>query len=215
MKKVLLLIFIVITLTGCNIEKFDKDNIEEVLNIILKDEKNLVNTVSRGYKYYIPPGVRLISSSSYNEKLYYNSEQYYLYVDVISYYHKTIEEYEVNKDAEYSMLIKHNDKYGYLEINKINDKYFVEAMYNYAKIEAYVSERNLKKTILNISYILSSIQFNDSVTELLLARDTLTLGEEIFDIFKPTRDEGTFLEYIKEFDKYEDNNISGELGREN
>ena len=35
-----------------------------------------------------------------------------------------------------------------------------------------------------------------------MGRDSLSLVEEKFDIYKSTRTEGTFLDYVEEFDKY-------------
>lgn len=220
MKKVLMLLLIGVTLTGCAVNKFNADDISNIIDTVVK-ENNLVNTVAVGYKYYTPTGVTLVNSSSYNEKLYYNGDYYYLYVDIVEYYYKTDFKYEVNDDAYYSNVIEQNDKKGYLEINKVDDKYFIKAYYNYAKIEAYVDEKNLQNSIINIVYIISSVRFNNSVTELIVGRDELKLGEEKFAIFKSKRKEGTFLDYIEEYDRYDkeiimqdEQNIHNDLGNE-
>ena len=55
-----------------------------------------------------------------------------------------------------------------------NDKYLIEIMYNYAKIEAVVNERDLKDTVLNASYILSTIKYNHNIVELMLNDDYFT-----------------------------------------
>ncbi len=43
--------------------------------------------------------------------------------------------------AFYSSALSYNDKTGYLEINEINDKYFIEMMFHYAKVETYIEKR--------------------------------------------------------------------------
>ena len=53
-------------------------------------------------------------------------------------------------------------KEGYIDITKINNKYFLEVMYNYAKIESYVNEENLYDSFMNICYILATIDYNDT-----------------------------------------------------
>ncbi len=204
MKRVLILLLLVVILTGCNIVRKELNDIDNIITNVLKQERGLVNTVSVGYKYYLPIGVTISNSSSYNEKLHYKGNYYYLYVDAVGYYHKITQSYTINEEAFYSKELEYNDKKGYIEINKIDDKYFVEVYYNYAKIEAYVRETKLEKSIINILYILDSIIFNDPIIELTIGRDELQLGEEKFILFKPKREEGTFLDYVKHYDVYED-----------
>ena len=68
-------------------------------------------------------------------------------------------------------------------------------MYHYAKIEAYVEEKDLKKTITQMAYILNSIQYQDVVLSTLIGNQALDYNEENFNIFKPKREEGSFLDY--------------------
>ncbi len=214
MKKVLILLLMIFVLTGCNIKELDSDNFDIVIESILKDG-SLTNTIGRGYKYYIPAGVKLVESTNYNEKLQYNNDYYYLYVDVVGYYYKTEYEYEIKEDVVLSKKIEHNDKKGYIEITEKDGIYFIEALYNYAKIEAYVNEKNLKDSFLNIMYTLSSVKFNDYVTELMLKKDILSFNEEKFDAFKSRRKSGSFLDYVTEFDDYkEEIEIDGNIGNE-
>ncbi len=173
----------IFVLTGCNIKELDSDNFDIVIDSILKNG-SLTNTIGRGYKYYIPSGVKLVESTNYNEKLSYNNDYYYLYVDVVGYYYKTQYDYTVKDDAVLSKKIEFEDKKGYIEITEKDDIYFIEALYNYAKIEAYVDEKNLKDNFLNIMYVLSSIKFNDYVTELMLSNETLNFNEEKFNAFE-------------------------------
>ena len=143
----------------------------------------------------------------------------YLYVDVYSYYHKVDFTYEVNSDSYYSQAIDLYGKKGYLEITQISTNYFVEFMYNYAKIEAYVDEEDLKKTVTQMGYILNSVDFKDTILDTLIGENELDYNEENFNIFKPTREEGDFLDYEEQYDNGEDqiideDNIDLELGTE-
>jgi hypothetical protein len=144
-------------------------------------------------------------STSYNEKLYSSGNVYYLYVDVVSYYFKKDSNYVENKDAYFSKKLDYRNKRGYLEITKINNLYFIEMMYNYAKVEALVTKDDIGPTIINSSYILSSLKFNDKIIKLLFDENILNFNEEQFKLFEPKRKEGNFLDYVKEYDQYEQN----------
>lgn len=193
MKKILLILLVMFLFTACSIKKIEITKTSAIENI-LKSNNNLANTVSPGYKYYIPNEVTLVGKNDYNETLYSKGDYYYLYVDVVSYYNKVKLEYEVNKDAYYSSKINYKDKEGYIEITKSKNKYFIEIMYNYAKIEAYVNEKNIDHTVLNTSYILSSLKFNDILAETKLGNFKDLKKEENLNIFVPKREEGTFLD---------------------
>jgi hypothetical protein len=69
-------------------------------------------------------------------------------------------------------------------------------MYNYAKIEAYVDEINIDRTILNSGYILSSLKFNDVLAETKFGTTEETKNEEKLNIFVPKREEGSFLDSL-------------------
>ncbi len=135
----------------------------------------------------MPRGLAVKDSTDYNEIIDDGDYKYYLYVDAVSHYNKVIEKYEVNKDVHTSMQISYEDKYGYLEINNIkDDKYFIEIMYNYAKIEVIVREIDVKVVVSNALSILASIDFNDDVLKTLLDDETSNFTEVEVDIFKTT-----------------------------
>jgi hypothetical protein len=192
--------------TGCTITKVDDNNIDSIINTILKDKSEVTNTYSVGYQYYLPRNVKVSSISAYNEMLYTNRIKYYLYVDIISYYHKVDISYSKYEKAYYSKMLDFNNKKGYIEINKIDDKYFIEMMFNYAKIESYVNKDNLTQAIIDACYILSNLTYNDKIIENLIASDDYDKDVEQFNIFKPKRDERKYLDYIKEYDKYDNKN---------
>ena len=80
-------------------------------------------------------------------------------------------------------------------------------LYNYAKIEAYVDKKELNSAMEDISYILSSVKFNDTLLKKMYEAGDLRSKEEAYKLFKNKDKEGNFLEYIKEYDKYDDTNV--------
>jgi hypothetical protein len=188
MKKLALVVLMLFFVTGCTIVRIDTSKIDNIINVILSKKNDLYNRAGKGYKYYIPRGVTYIDTSELNDKLYSNGYYYYLYTDVISYYNKIGFEYVENEKAFYAKKINMQDKEGYLEINKHGDKYLLEFMYNYAKIEVLVYEDDINEAVLNASYILSTIKFNKNVIKIMLNDAYFSSKEEQYDIFKPSND---------------------------
>ena len=197
MKKSFLIVFCLILFTGCTVVRIDTDSIDNIIDVVLSKNNKLYNRVGKGYKYYVPRGMNYIDTTELNDKLYSDGYYYYLYIDVISYYNKIDFNYEENKDAYYSRYININDKVGYLEINKVNDRYLIEYMYNYAKIEALVYEEDINDVVLNSTYILSTIKFNKNVIKLMLNDEYFKNKEERYDIFASKKDVNDNLEYEK------------------
>lgn len=181
MKKIMILLLCLL-LTGCTVVRIDTESIDNIISVILSKENDLYNQVGKGYKYYVPRGVSYIDTDELNDKLYSNGIYYYLYIDAVAYFYQSEIEYEENKDAYYSKKIE-GEKQGYLEITKQNDKYRIEFVYNYARIEALVSKEDIETVVLNASYILSTVKFNDNVIELMLKEDYFTNKEEKYDVF--------------------------------
>ena len=214
-KKIFLLIISILTLTGCT--NLTNMSIDEVVDVMLKNDTNLSNNVFDGYKYYIPKGLRLLEKDEYNAsfKDEYNNT-YYFYIDVVSFYNKEEAEYKVNNKAYFSKELDYNNKKGYLEITKIEDtdRYFIEYMYNYGKIEAFVKENEIKSAIINMSSVLKSLEFNRTVLESLIGNNVLDYKEDTYDVMKPkgsTATKDTYREYEEKYGIYEgygDNNTS-------
>ncbi len=206
MKRHLLLFLVVILLSGCSLEgkvlRIDNYNYKDVMNKVLSLNIKLHNKVSNGYEYYLPKGVIRVDSKSYNDVLKRNDNMYYLYADVVSYYYKSNLSYKTNDSAYYSSLIDVNSKKGYIEIDKVKNKMYVQMYYNYAKIETYVDSKDLTQTVSDMSYILSSIKYNDSLLKKEYDSMESNSKEETYSLFKDKQKEGNFLEYIKEYDKY-------------
>lgn len=190
MKKIIVLLLIFIT--GCSVVRIDTDSIDNILSVVLSKNNTLYNQVGQGYKYYIPRGVSYIESNELNETLYFNGSYYYLYIDAVSYYFKTNMEYQVNEKAFYSKVIDNKNGKGYLEINEKDGLYYVEFFYNYAKIEAIVKRENLNDTILNASYILSTIKYNSNTIELMLKDDYFTNRAGKYDEYSSKEDSNKF-----------------------
>ena len=198
MKKIVLLLCLVVLLTGCDIQTISSDNIDSIIDSVLNKEIKLSNSYFDGYKYYLPRGLRLVGKKDYNAKLVSGKNTYYLFVDVIAYYNKVEKDFEPS-NGYYSKELNYNGKRGYIEITEVDGLYFIEIMYNYAKIETLVEERYLNSAIVNSCYILSSVQFNDKVIETLVGENALDYKETIFDIFGPHRDTDEFLQYEEDY----------------
>lgn len=198
MKKIVLLLCFVVLLTGCNIETINNDNIDSIVRSILTKDIDLANSYFTGYKYYLPRGLKLVNKKEYNAKLVSGKNSYYLFVDVIAYYNKVQPKF-VPSNSYYSRELNYSNKKGYIEITEYKELYFVEIMYNYAKIETLVSKEDLSATIINACYILSSIDFNDKVIETLIGDNVLDYKETIYDIFGPHKDVDDYLNYSGEY----------------
>lgn len=178
----------------------EKQSYQEIVSSIITGNTNLKSVSLEGYSYFLPQKVSLNRCDQRNSILYYNHKKMYLYVDLISYYHKVDSNYEYNKNSYFSMLIDIAGYKGYLEINKVSNRYFVEFMYHYSKIEAYVDEDDLKDTVTVMAYILNSIQINDSVLESLVGNNSLNYSEEQFNIFQPNGEQSDLLDYLEQYD---------------
>lgn len=181
MKKVLLIIGLIFLITGCT--NVNDLTYEEIIQNFGTNSSR-TNTYRTGYRYYLPRGMQVNDSTLFNEILEDGKNTYYLYVDAVSYLNQVEYEYEVNQDSLYTTAISNEDKFGYVEINlRENDKYLVEIMYNYAKIEVIVDEASINEALLSAISILKSIVYNNNVITNLLEDNVLNFAEEEFDIF--------------------------------
>ena len=192
MKKIILILAVII-LTGCT--SIDNVSYDEIISEIVSSKYEIYNENRSGYKYYTPSNISSNDTIDYNEILEDDSYRYYFYVDVVSYYNRVIESYEVDNNAFYSKAINYQDKFGYIEINEVsNNKYLLEIMYNYAKIEVIVDKYDLSKAISNSLIILSSVKYNSEILETIVGENILTSKEIEFNIFETKKTESNFLE---------------------
>lgn len=209
MKKIGIMLLMCFIVSGCTVVRIDTKDINNTVSVILSKNNTLYNHVGKGYKYYVPRGVTYIDTNEFNEKLYSDGNYYYLYVDAISYYYKKDIDYKVNNNAYYAKKFDVGKKTAYLEINKLeNNKYFIEFMYNYAKIETIVDKEGIDDAVMDASYILSTVKFNYNVIKLMLNENYFTNKEETYDVFtskKSEVDTEDSLEYFDAKGKEEEN----------
>lgn len=195
MKKIVLLLLVGLSLTGCTAVRINTKDIDNTINVILSKNNTLYNRVGKGYKYYVPRGVSYIDTVEFNDKLYSNGNYYYLYIDTISYFYQKEMNYEINDDAYYSREFDINDKKGYLKIEEKDNKYLINFYYNYARIQALVIKDDIEDVVLNATYILSTVKFNPEVIKLMLDDEFFTNKEEKYDIFESESEDNNFLNY--------------------
>ena len=159
-KKNWLLLFVIFLLTGC--VKIDNSSVDIIIDNTLNDKNYVMNTVSSGYKFYLPLGVRQIVDNDNNQVFMIGDTKVYLYVDVVSFYYKNKLNYKDSENYNYYYKnIINGTKEGYIGIDKKNSDYFVKIVYNYSKVEFYVDEYNLNNVIANSLVILNNINYND------------------------------------------------------
>lgn len=206
-KKVSMLLLLLLLMSGCT--KLNNYSLDSLLPIVLNEKNSKYNVVFEGYKYYVPKGLRLQSKEEYNAVfLSEENETYYFYIDVISFYNQEQLSYKENKKAYYSKKLEYQNHDGYLEIEKVaeSDSYFIEFMYNYGKVEAYVKEKNINNAITQMSSLLTSLQFNRTVLETLVGNKVLNYKETTYNVMKPKGKTGnteTYLDYEEKYGIYE------------
>ncbi len=207
MKKLILLFTLLILFTGCEIKDLTEDDINEVIKDTLENKVQNANNYFDGYKYYLPRGFTIETKKGNNHILTSQGDKYYLYVDVVSYFHNEKIETTFDKDLYFSQKLSYNGIDGYIKIKKQEDeKYYIEFVYNYSKIETYVEEENLEYALKNIITILSSIDYNRVILDTLIGEKTLDYQEEVYDTYESKRKEGDFLDFIEEYGTYDENN---------
>jgi len=197
MKKIALLLVVLFMITGCTIVRIDTKSVDNITSVILSKDNTLYNHVGKGYKYYLPKGVSYIDTSGQNNRLYSNGCYYYLYMDIVGYYYNMDIIYP-DENGYYFKKLDYNEKKGYLKITKENSKYHIEFVYNYAKIEALVEKKDINDVILNASYILSTVKYNNNVIKVMLDDDFLINKEEKYTKFESKQETDNFLKYENE-----------------
>lgn len=200
MKKAILIILCTFLLTGCmNIEN---SSYEKIVSETTLAKTKIYNNYRKGYKFYLPRGLYIKDSNSYNEVIEGKDETFYLYIDLISYLNKNTESHSNEGDIYYKEL-PYGDMVGYLQIkNASNGKYLVEIAYNCAKIEVIVEKSRVKECTTEALIILSSIKYNDSFLENSSTDSLLNYKEEIVDIFNKVNKENkdNILEWKEDYD---------------
>ncbi len=197
-KLVILLSMIMILMTGCSVTKLDDTDIGKNMKTILSNKNNMYNVYYSGYKYYLPKGISFVAKDDFNAVLSdSHGNKYYMFVDAISYFHKIENSYKVNSNSHYSKIINYNEKDGYIQIDEVKKKYFIQYVYNYVKIEAYVDKNELTNCVNNMSYILRSVKFNKTILESLIGDNVLDYKEENFSLFKADPSGESFMDVVE------------------
>lgn len=182
--KLIMLIMSVFVLSGCvNIKR---DSIEDITKYVISNKRHMINHINRGYKYYIPRGLSVSYKNDLNEVIRSSKYEYYLYVDLVSYYNKTELKYDIDDTLYYSKHIKGED--GILNITKKDNKYLIHAEYNYASIEVLVNQADLKMAVSNSLIMISSIEYNNETIRAMLDEGVLALNEKPVNVFKNNDD---------------------------
>ena len=203
MKKMFILFILLFLGSGCS--SFSESSYDTLLSEGLSSSINIYNTFRSGYKYYLPKGLKKIGHEGSNEVFSYEDSIFYMYVDRVSYFNKTKKDYVVKPDVYFSKELLKDDKFGYTEIKKLeNEKYFVEIMYNYAKIEVIVTEKDIKESVAYAMAILESVTYNDTVLGSLMGDNILSSNELEFNIFETAKTESNYLEIVEQYDQYKD-----------
>ncbi len=201
MHKKLILVVLVFLLIGCKKLEDSNNYIEFVDNCL--GSHNVTNEVALGYKYYMPRGVKKERDYDYNQVFIAQGEYIYLYVDVISYFYKKDIQLKDSNSFYYNPII-YNNKKGYIKIDEVDNKYFVNIVYNYSKIEFFVKKEKLTTMITLSSIILNSIEYNDVVIEKVLQGDLGKFSEFNYELEKPDNASSNFSQYLEEYVQKED-----------
>lgn len=198
---VVLLSAIMLLMTGCSVTKLDSSDLGKNVKILLSEKSSLYNVFYDGYKYYLPKGVGFVTKDDYNAVLKDSvGNKYYLYVDAIGYYNKIENTYKVNNKSHYSKKLDYNKKTGYIQIDEVDSSYYIQFVYNYAKLEALVDKKDLTSTVSNMCYILRSVKFNDKILDSLIGENTLDYKEENYSLFDSNSSNETFLGVVEKYE---------------
>lgn len=207
MKKILILSLTLFLCVGCM--RIDNvTNLDSIVDEVISTNKDFVNTVSLGYKYYLPTDVSKVYDKDYNQKFKVDDVYMYLYVDAVSYYYRNSLNFSLeNENNYYYRKINNAEKIGYIKITEEEDRYFLKIVYNYAKIESYVPKTKLNNILTYSMVILDSIEYNNNLIEKILEDEYFSSVDEEYQIQKPEDAESKFSEYLSEYVQEEESVI--------
>ncbi len=202
MKKLIVFTISLLALTACNFAVVNDYSYDEIVDhVLLAKEKHTANEHFEGYKYYLPKGMIVLEKNDLNTSLYYKGDKMYMYNDTLSYFYKEKSKYEIDKDLHYSREFKNGKKVGYLEIDKRDDQYYFNYMYNYSKIEGACHERNIKECLIQSSLVLASVTYNDVIIASFINENAVVYEEKVYDIFKTKKKTTATLNFDGEIEQ--------------
>ena len=199
MKKIFILLLILVLCVGCT--RIDNvENIDLIVNAVFENKEKTANTISIGYKYYLPLGVSKVFDKDYNQKFKIDDDYIYMYADIVSYYYQnTLNFNEKNNGYYYYKEINNSGKTGYIKIEEEKDnKFYIKIIYNYAKVESYVEKTEINKILTNSMIILDSIDYNDTLIKNIVDDEYSIGADKEYKINKPKDAESKFSEYLSE-----------------
>ena len=206
MLKKIILLFGLLLVSGCTNIRIDALNVSSAINSVLSQDNKLYNTYEVGYKFYKPRNFNLLKSTDNNYVYINNGKNYYLYVDILAYYNKVNNEYNLQENAYFTQEFNYNDKYGFINIIEKDSYFYIKIMYNYAIIEVKVKEKDIIESVIYSSILLSSIEYNDNVIAHLVQNNLIGTDEKNFELKGPDEKEETYLDYLEDYDEYENSN---------
>lgn len=196
MKKILVIVLLTLFITtGCSsCINVKKSTIDQVIDSSLNSKFNLTNHINKGFKYYLPKKLSITKLDETNEIIKYKNYEYYLYVDLVSYYNKKDLSYNVDESAKYSRLLLNGENKGIVSIYDNGDECFISVDYKYARIETKVNSLDINENMANIMVILSSLKYNDDVIKNILTNDKKVEDDEVVEVFDNKKNESTSLD---------------------
>lgn len=183
MKKILVLLLTVILLTGCT--AINDLSIENIINDSLSSKYKLHNRVNSGFKFYLPRGLKITKQDELNVIITSKYYDYYLYVDLVSYYNKKEIDYKRDEKLYYSELLDYNKKKGIVNIiEKEDNNVVLDVTFNYANIQVKVDKKDINKALMNVMAVLGNITYQDDVIKSLLDEDILSSSDEVINVFE-------------------------------
>lgn len=202
MKRILLIILIVLTTTGCMI--VENASIDSLIESAVKNKYEIVNKYNGGFKYYLPRELRSVSTDEFNEIIKSKNNDYYLYVDLVAYHNKKTPLIEEDPNIFYSKEFNKGDKVGILNIKEVEDNYFVNIYFNYSSIEVKCKKSELNNCVSNSLVMITTVKYNDDVIDNLINSNEFSSYEEKIDVFKKNTDTGDVID-VDEEDVYSGN----------
>lgn len=182
MKRILILLLSIGLVTGCT--AIDDLSIEEIINDSLSSKYELHNKVNSGFKFYLPRGLKITKQDELNVIITSKYYDYYLYVDLVSYYNKKDIEYKRDESLVYSELLDYDKKKGIVNIKEVDlENVVIDVTFNYANIQVKVSKDDINKALMNVMAILGNITYQDDVIKSLLDEDILSASDELINVF--------------------------------
>ena len=192
-KRIIFCILLVLVTSGCT--TIQKSSYEDLIKRATESKYKLCNHILRGYKYYLPVGLRSVSMDEYNEIIKGENTTYYLYTDLVSFYNKAKVSYEEKSNIYYSKTFTKNKNKGIVNVRQDKDNnYVVQVIYNYARVEVIATELNLKSVIANALTIVTTMNYNSDVISSLIGVDSFSSLEETVSIFDKTEVDNDQLE---------------------